>query len=87
LAYNPIRGVIARAAEANDEEPRLVSFQGALQAMTAFQDCLKQATRHDCERLVEEMLRAIASHRVADRPNRMEPRANKRRPKPQRYFT
>jgi hypothetical protein len=33
------------------------------------------------------MLEAIASHRVADRFGRVEPRANKRRPKPQRYLT
>jgi hypothetical protein len=27
-------------------------------------------------------VRAVASHRVADRPNRFEPRRKKRRPKP-----
>ena len=86
LAYNLIRGVIARAAEANDEEPRHISFKGALQTMTAFQDYLKQATPHERERLIAEMLRAIATHRVGDRPNRAEPRANRRRPKPQRHL-
>jgi DDE family transposase len=86
LAYNLIRGVMARAAGANDEQPRQVSFKGALQTMTAFQDYLRQAAPRERGRLVEEMLRAIASHRVGDRPNRVEPRANKRRPKPQRYL-
>ena len=38
LAYNLIRGVVARAAEAHDKLPRQVSFKGALQTMTAFQD-------------------------------------------------
>jgi hypothetical protein len=33
------------------------------------------------------MLAAIAHHRVADRPGRYEPRANKRRPKPTRFLT
>jgi hypothetical protein len=32
--------------------------------------------------LYEQMLEAIASHRVADRPDRYEPRRKKRRPKP-----
>jgi hypothetical protein len=32
------------------------------------------------------MLKAISRHRVGDRFGRVEPRANKRRPKPQRYL-
>jgi hypothetical protein len=32
------------------------------------------------------MLKAIASHAVGDRFGRVEPRANQRRPKPQRYL-
>ena len=31
--------------------------------------------------LYQQMLRAIAQHRVADRPDRFEPRMTKRRPK------
>ena len=87
LAYNLIRGVMAEAAEAHDEQPRHLSFKGALQTMTAFQEALRRATPRDREHLVEEMLKAIASHRVGDRFGRVEPRANKRRPKPQRYLT
>jgi hypothetical protein len=37
-------------------------------------------------RLMAMMLEAIAGHRVGDRPGRAEPRANKRRPKPQRFL-
>jgi Transposase DDE domain len=86
LAYNLIRGVMAEAAEAHDKQPRLLSFKGALQTMTAFQDALRQATPSDREHLITEMLRAISRHRVGDRFGRVEPRANKRRPKPQRYL-
>ena len=86
LAYNLIRGVIAKAAKAHDVRPRELSFKGALQTMTAFQDTLRRATPGDRDRLVREMLAAIAHHRVADRPGRVEPRANKRRPKPQKYL-
>jgi hypothetical protein len=32
------------------------------------------------------MLKAISEHRVGDRFGRMEPRANKRRPKAQKYL-
>lgn len=87
LAYNLIRGVIATAAEAHDKEPRDVSFKGALQTMTAFQDALRQASASERSRLTVEMLKAIASHRVRDRFGRVEPRANKRRPKPQKFLT
>jgi hypothetical protein len=86
LAYNLIRGVMAEAAEAHDKRPRLLSFKGALQTMTAFQDALRQAPPSDREHLVKAMLKAISRHKVGDRFGRMEPRANKRRPKPQRYL-
>ncbi len=86
LAYNLIRGVMAKAAEVHDEQPRHLSFKGALQTMTAFQDALRRATLSKREVLVETMLEAIASHNVGDRFGRVEPRANKRRPKPQRYL-
>jgi hypothetical protein len=35
--------VMAKAAEAHDKQPRQISFKGALQAMTAFQDALRRA--------------------------------------------
>jgi hypothetical protein len=86
LAYNLIRGVMAQAAKAHEEQPRDLSFKGALQTMTAFQDVLRRATPSEREVLMATMLKAIASHRVGDRFGRVEPRANKRRPKPQRYL-
>lgn len=86
LAYNLIRGMIARGAAAHGEQPRHVSFKGALQTMMVFQNELKHAAPPERPRLVEEMLQAIVSHRVGDRPNRVEPRATKRRPKPKRFL-
>lgn len=86
LAYNLIRGVMAQAAAAHDQQPRHLSFKGALQTMTAFQDALRQAPPSDRDDLVKEMLQAIARHGVGDRFGRVEPRANKRRPKPQHYL-
>jgi hypothetical protein len=86
LAYNLIRGVMAKAAQAHAEQPRHLSFRGALQTMAAFQDALRWAPPRVREILVETMLQAIASHHVGNRFGRVEPRANKRRPKPQRYL-
>ena len=86
LAYNLIRGVMAQAAEAHDKRPRQLSFKGTLQTMTAFQEAMRRATPADRELLVAAMLRAIAQQAVGDRPGRVEPRANKRRPKGRSYL-
>lgn len=87
LAYNLIRGGIAQAARAHHQQPRQLSFKGALQTMTAFHESLRTATPEQRDRLWALMLKAIAGHRVGSRPGRVEPRANKRRPKPQKYLT
>jgi hypothetical protein len=55
LSCNLIRGV-AKAAEAHDNQPRHLSFEGALQTMTAFQDVMRYAPPSDRRRLVEAML-------------------------------
>jgi hypothetical protein len=86
LAYNLIRGVMTEAAEVHAKRPRQLSFKGAWQTMTAFQDALRWAPPGPRVHLVGAMLKAISSHEVGDRFGRVEPRANKRRPKPQRYL-
>jgi Transposase DDE domain len=86
LAYNLIRGVMAKAAEAHDKQPRHLSFKGTLQTMAAFEGDLRRARPRSRQRLFEAMLKAISEHQVADRFGRVEPRANKRRPKAQRFL-
>ncbi len=86
LAYNLIRGVMAKAAAAHDKQPRHLSFKGTLQTMTAFQDALRWTTPRTRDRLFQAMLEAISDHRVGDRFGRMEPRPNKRRPRAQEYL-
>jgi len=44
------------------------------------------ANRTDTDFFDTDFFEAIASHRVRDRPGRVEPRANKRRPEPQRFL-
>ena len=85
LAYNLIRTIIAQAAVKHGIVPRTISFKGAVQTLEAFQPVIaiqgerNSATRHH---LYQQLLDAIATHRVADRPDRFEPRRRKRRPKP-----
>jgi hypothetical protein len=83
LAYNLIRTIIAQAANKHRLEPRTVSFKGAVQTLEAFQPLI--ATQGDCassrRRLYDQLLDAVVTHRVADRPDRFEPRQRKRRQK------
>jgi hypothetical protein len=83
LAYNLIRTIIAQAAAKHSVEPRTISFKGAIQTLEAFQPLI--AAHGDCvssrRRLYDQLLDAVATHRVADRPDRFEPRQRKRRQK------
>ena len=81
LAYNLIRAVMARAALDLGCPPRWLSFKGALQAVRAFAERLLTATAAGLAELHTWLLIVIGSHQVADRPDRAEPRARKRRPK------
>jgi hypothetical protein len=81
LAYNLIRTVMAQAALAHDINPRTISFKAALQTLEAFRPGLLEASRDALRSLIEEVIHAIVTHRVGQRPNRYEPRARKRRPK------
>jgi Transposase DDE domain len=82
LAYNLLRTVMAVAAKENGVEPRKISFKGAKQVLTAFAPKLEAARPEQRVELVDAMLKAVAYHRVGNRPGRWEPRARKRRPKP-----
>jgi len=82
LAYNLLRTVMAVAASESKVEPRAISFKGAKQVLTAFAPKLEAARPEQRAGLVDAMLKAVAYHRVGDRPGRWEPRARKRRPKP-----
>lgn len=85
LAYNLIRTIMAQAAAAHRCTPRDISFTGAWQTLGAFAP-LAPPTRRD-PLVYAALLHAIASHRVGNRPNRIEPRAVKRRPKPHALLT
>ena len=86
LAYNLIRGLMAEAAHVGEVNPRELSFVGAVHTVRAFEEShLYDPARieADLPRLVE----LIGEKCLSDRPNRYEPRAVKRRPKPHPLLT
>jgi len=82
LVYNLLRAAMAQAARGHGVVPRQVSLQGTRQTLAAFHSLLAQMPSTERESLVPIVLNAIVSHRVGTRPDRYEPRACKRRPKP-----
>ena len=84
LAYNLIRTIMAQAATKHGIEPRSISFKGAVQTLEAFQPAIALRGHRDStlrRRLYQQLLDALAVHRVADRLDRYEPRRLKRRKK------
>jgi hypothetical protein len=81
LGYNLIRGVMAEAAVKHGALPRQLSLQGARQTLEGFRVELGRARGAAADELKAAALLAIAYHRVGDRPDRVEPRVVKRRPK------
>ena len=84
LAYNLIRTAMAQAAAGAGAAPRSFSFKAALQVLEAFRTVIAAEVDRGAGRLAalyEHLLRAIAVHRVADRPDRFEPRMTKKRPR------
>jgi putative transposase len=81
LAYNLIRGIMAAAARREGIKPRRLSFKGSLHTVREFE----AVHLYDPERIERDLPRLVSligKKRVGDRPDRYEPRAVKRRPKP-----
>lgn len=87
LAYNLTRKVMAQAAVEKGVHPRQCSFMGAVQNLNEFRLSLVTAPGDKRAERIQILFAAIVGHRVGDRPDRCEPRAVKRRPKPLRYLT
>jgi hypothetical protein len=84
LAYNLIRTVMAQAAASEEVEPRSISFKATLQVLEAFRPLIDDRAGLGADRLAtlyEQLLRAVAVHRVADRPDRFEPRMTRKGPR------
>jgi hypothetical protein len=78
---------ILPAAERSGQTPREVSYSAALQAIAAGWQLMALGDDAAIRRLAEVELDNLAGHIVGNRPNRVEPRAIKRRPKPHDLLT
>ncbi|RPH74217.1 MAG: IS4 family transposase [Hyphomicrobiales bacterium] len=87
LAYNLIRKTMLQAAHRNELSPRQLSFATAVQTVAASWMTLPIASGTSTFALVIAQLDSLAQQQIGDRPNRVEPRAVKRRPKPHRLLT
>jgi hypothetical protein len=86
LAYNLIRKAAAQAALTQEKLPRQIGFAGTRQMIAASWSDLSKAPPETVRTMASQQFPLIAQHEVGDRPNRVEPRAVKRRPKPYRLL-
>ncbi len=87
LTYNLIRRTMLQSAQASGLSPRELSFTAAMQAIAASWGTASLVDSRTFALLVAAHLAILAGHRVGHRPDRVEPRAVKRRPKPHRLLT
>lgn len=87
LAYNLVRAVMAQAAYLGKVLVRKLSFKGALQLLNAFEENLRHCPRGRLALRHAHLLAGIAQMKLPHRPGRVDPRAVKRRPKPQQLLT
>jgi len=87
LAYNLVRKTILEAALQAGLSPRQLSFTAALQKIGASYIILALVDPTTAVALIRIQLAGLAGHKVGNRPNRVEPRAVKRRPSPLALLT
>lgn len=87
LAYNLIRQVMVQAAGKAGLSPRQLSFSSAMQAIAASWLVILSTDESVTLCLIDAELANLAGHTVGNRPNRVEPRAIKRRPKEHSLLT
>ena len=72
---------MAKAALLADVLPRMLSFSGAKRLLSAFADQLRRTSGDEMRPLIATVTAGIATLRLPQRPDWIEPRAKKRRPK------
>lgn len=87
LAYNLIRKALIEASSLHGPPPRHLSFAAGMQTVGAAWNAVLLLDESGRLLLVDVALANLAQSRVGERPNRIEPRAIKRRPKSQRLLT
>jgi len=81
LAYNLIRTVQLQASRQHTVDPLALSFQATIQHLTSFTCLLAHATDEQRAYEYEQLIYLVSTEKLPFRPNRVEPRAVKRRPK------
>jgi hypothetical protein len=87
LAYNLIRKSMCQAACLHECQVRQLSFMSARQSVRESWSASIAATPELLDAMTRSQLDSIAYDRVGKRPNRVEPRAVKRRPRKQKLLT
>jgi hypothetical protein len=86
IAYNLVRALMLEAAWTHDVAIERISFKGTVDTLRQWTP-LMAPRMFAFKRARQELLRIIAADQVPDRPNRVEPRARKRRPKSYQLLT
>lgn len=86
LAYNLVRALMLEASWTYGVELNRLSFKGTVDTLRQWTPLFAPAM-FTFKRARAELLRIIAADQVPDRPNRVEPRARKRRSKPYQLLT
>jgi hypothetical protein len=81
LAYNLIRSLMWTAGQQHKIAPLRLSFKGAMQHIRIFAPLLAATSASARAELLKLLLSLLAQEVVPARPNRVEPRRKKRRPK------
>lgn len=88
IAHNCLRALMAEAATARQIPRQRISFKGAMDTIRSFHPAmLRAASRSAQSRLHTRMIAILADDALPLRPDRSEPRAIKRRPKPYPLLT
>lgn len=82
LAYNLIRSLIWGAKRIYRVDIQRISFKGTVQHLSSLAPYLAIADQTSYAALYGKLIGMVANETVPDRPNRIEPRVVKRRPKP-----
>jgi hypothetical protein len=88
IAHNFIRCLIAQAATTHQVSRTRISFKGAVDAARSFYQAMRLArSARKANSLYRRLIEILARDQVPLRPDRCEPRAVKRRPKPYSLLT
>jgi hypothetical protein len=89
IAYNLLRLLIVQSATLYHYQPHQISFKAAADTLRQYRHAIRACRDQPrkLQHILTHLLQIIAQARVADRPNRDEPRVVKRRPKAYQRMT